>query len=189
MSAVSQVPRHARSFVAVAATVAALAGCADPAGPARVASPNAIIIIGGRPAVLNAQLRAIGDPDIKPPSAVVGHIQLKISESEGTGLVVSWKAHFANPECEAATDFGGGGVMIQDSEDMPSPEDVALIRLVPPGSPLGCGDSFLEGSSAISESLAELLVQGPEKLVAVFFFEGGGLLIGTLQPGEADTIR
>ena len=115
--------------------------------------------------MLSAQLRSIGNPDEKPASAVVGHIQLKISGDTETGFVVSWKAHFANPECEASTDFGGGAVMIQDSEDMPSPEDVALIRLLPPGSALGCGDSFLEGSNAISESLAELLVEDPDMFV------------------------
>ena len=52
-------------------------------------------------------------------SAVVGHIQLKITGTEETGLVVDWQAHFANPECDASTAFGGGCVMVQDSEETP----------------------------------------------------------------------
>src|SRR5215218_2191789 len=74
--------------------VGAVSACADPSAPARrPSSPSAIIIIGGHPIVFNAQLRAIGNPDEKPIGAVVGHLQLKISESDETGLVVSWQVH------------------------------------------------------------------------------------------------
>ena len=174
-----------------AAVLGALAGCADTSDLTRATSPtspSAIIIIGGHPAVLNAQLRAIGNPDEKPLSAVVGQIQLRISESEA-GLVLDWQAHFANPECEASTAFGGGAIMVQDSEDTPSPEDVAVLRLLAPGTPLGCGDNFLEGSSSISEELVELLFSDPEEFVAAFFIIDGGVLAGTLQVAGAPDLE
>lgn len=181
-------PRRTSCRLAGMLMLGALAGCTEPAGLAPPASllappatPSAIIIIGGQPIVLTAQLRAIGNPDEKPLSAVVGHIQLKITGTEETGLVVDWQVHFANPECDASTEFGGGSVMIQDSEDMPSPEDVAVLRLLPPGDPLGCGDNFLEGTSPITESLAAVLIHDPEDFVAAFFLEGGGVIAGTLQ--------
>ena len=172
--------------------LATLAGCAEPTALARPTSPSAIII-EWRPIVLTAQLRAIGnpneigDPEQKPLSAVVGHIQLKITGSEEAGFVVSWQTHFANPECDASTAFGGGAVYIQDSEDMPSPEDVAVLRLIAPGGTLGCGDSFLEGSSSITEELVALLFSDPEQFAAVFFLEDGGVIAGTLQLGGPDT--
>jgi len=164
----------------------ALAGCAEPTLPAAPASPSAIIIIGGHPVVLTAQLRAIGNPDEKPLRAVVGTFHLLISGTEETGFVASWQVHFANPECEASTEFGGGAVYIQDSEDMPSPEDLAVLRLIPPGDPLGCGDNFLEGSSSILESLAALLIQDSENFVAAFFLEDGGIVAGALQLAGSD---
>jgi len=180
-------PRRTNYRIVGTLMLVALPGCTEPAGLAPTASPSAIIIIGGRPIVLTAQLRAIGNPneignpDEKPLSAVVGNIQLKITGTVETGLVVSWQAHFANPECDASTEFGGGSVMIQDSEDTPSPEDVAVLRLLPPGDPLGCGDNFIEGSSAISEAIASVLIHDPEDFVAAFFLEGGGVIAGTLQ--------
>jgi hypothetical protein len=179
-------PRRTVHHLAAVMALGALGGCADPSGPARSVSPNAIIIIGGHPVVLNAQLRAIGNPNEKPVNAVVGHIQLRITESDETGLVVSWQVHFANPECEASTFSVGGAVMIQDSEDIPSPEDV-VFRLVGPGTALGCGNSFLEGSTAISEELAAQLVEDPGDFIAVFFLEGGRMIGGTLQLGGPDT--
>jgi hypothetical protein len=175
-----------------AAVLGTLAGCADTADLTRGSSPtspSAIIIIGGHPAVLNAQLRAIGNPDEKPLSAVVGHFQLAITGSEETGFIVSWQAHFANPECEASTAFGGGAIMVQDSEDTPSPEDVAVLRLLAPGTPLGCGEDFLEGSSSISEELVELLFSDPEEFVAAFFIIDGGVIAGTLQAAGAPTLE
>jgi hypothetical protein len=187
-------PRRTSYRLAGTLILAALAGCTEPSGLAPTASPlapaaspSAIIIIGGHPIVLTAQLRAIGNPneignpDEKPLSAVVGHIQLKITGTVETGLVVDWQAHFANPECDASTAFGGGSVMVQDSEEMPSPEDVAVLRLIPPGDPLGCGDNFLEGSSAISEAIAAVLIHDPEDFVAAFFIIDGGVIAGTLQ--------
>jgi len=164
----------------------ALAGCAEPTLPAAPASPSAIIIIGGHPVVLTAQLRAIGNPDEKPLRAVVGTFHLLISGTEETGFVASWQVHFANPECEASTSFGGGAVMVTDPEDMPSPEDVAVLRLVAPGTALGCGDNFLEGSSAITEDLVALLYNDPEQYVVAFFLEDGGVIGGPVQIGPLD---
>jgi hypothetical protein len=194
MSRLAVSPHGAGARLAAVMMFGALAGCTEPSGLspmasplAPAASPSAIIIIGGHPIVLTAQLRAIGNPneignpDEKPLSAVVGHLQLKITGTVETGLVVDWQAHFANPECDASTAFGGGSVMIQDSEEMPSPEDVAVLRLLPPGDPLGCGDNFLEGSSSITEALAAVLVQDPENFVAAFFIIDGGVIAGTLQ--------
>ena len=181
--------RRASCCLAGALMVGALAGCAEPAGLARATAPSAIIIIGGHPVVLTAQLRAIGNPDEKPLNAVVGTLHLTISGTEETGFVASWQAHFANPECDASTAFGGGAVMIQDSEDMPSPEDVAVLRLLAPGAPLGCGDNFLEGSSAITEELAALLYSDPEEFVAAFFIMGGGVIAGTLQVAGAPVLE
>jgi hypothetical protein len=165
--------------------LATLAGCAEPTGVVRATPPSQIIIIGGHPVVLTAQLRAIGNPneignpDEKPLSAVVGVLQLKLTASDETGLVVvSWQLHFANPECSSATVGGGGDVYIQDSEERPGE---VVLRLIPPGDPLGCGDNFLEGSSSISDALAALMIQDPEDFVARFFLEDGDIIMGTLQ--------
>ena len=167
----------------------ALAGCAEPTSLARATAPSTIIIIGGHPVVLTAQLRAIGNPDEKPLNAVVGIFHLAISGTEETGFVASWQAHFANPECDASTSFGGGAVYIQDSEDTPSPEDVAVLRLLAPGTTLGCGDDFLEGSSAISEELVALLYSDPEEFVATFFIVDGVVIAGTLQAAGAPVLK
>jgi len=164
----------------------ALAGCAEPTLPAAPASPSAIIIIGGHPVVLTAQLRAIGNPDEKPLRAVVGTFKLLISGTEETGFVASWQLHFANPECETSTSFGGGAVMVTDPEDMPSPEDPAVIRLLAPGTVLGCGDNYLEGASAITEELIALLYNDPDEFVVAFFLEGGGVIGGPVQIGPLD---
>jgi hypothetical protein len=181
-------PRRTDWRLAAALILGALAGCAEPTALARPTPPSAIIIIGGHPIVFTAQLRAIGNPDEKPLNAVVGTIQLLITGSEETGFVVSWQAHFANPECEATTSFGGGDVMIQDSEDTPNPEGLVAFRLLPPGTPLGCGDSFLEGSSSITESLVALMYSDPEEFVAVFFLQDGGVIFGTLQLAGPDQL-
>src|SRR5215203_4250817 len=53
--------RRARCRLAGAMMFGALAACAEPTLPAAPASPSAIIIIGGHPVVLTAQLRAIGN--------------------------------------------------------------------------------------------------------------------------------
>jgi hypothetical protein len=182
-------PRRAHHRLAGAMMLGALAACADSSYPVRVTaptSPTAIIIIGGKPGVLNAQLRAIGNPDEKPLSAVVGHFQLVINRTEDGGFVVDWRAHIANPECNSSTSFAGADVVIQDSEDFPSPEDVAVVPLLPSGDPLGCGDDVLQGSSPISPALAALLVEAPESFTAAFFLEGGGVIFGPLQLAAAD---
>jgi hypothetical protein len=189
MSRLTVSPRGAGARLAALMMFGTLAGCTEPSGLAPTASPSAIIIIGGHPIVLTAQLRAIGNPDEKPLSAVVGHIQLKITGTVESGLVVDWQGHFANPECDASTDFGGGSVMIHDPENMPSPEDVAVLRLLPPGDPLGCGDNFLEGSSSISEELLALMIQDPENFVAAFFIIDGGVIAGTLQVAGAPVLE
>ena len=178
--------RRASCRLAGALMFGALAGCAEPTSLARATAPSAIIIIGGHPVVLTAQLRAIGNPDEKPLRAVVGTFHLLISGTEETGFVASWQVHFANPECEASTSFGGGAVMVTDPEDMPSPEDVAVLRLVAPGTALGCGDNFLEGSSAITEDLVALLYNDPEQYVVAFFLEDGGVIGGPVQIGPLD---
>jgi hypothetical protein len=182
-------PQRIVRALAVLFTFGAASGCADPSGPAPSVSPNAIIIdyFGGHPMVFNAQLRFIGNPDVKPLRAVVGHLQLKIHDSGETGLVINWKAHILNPECESSTSFGGGIYSIQDSEDLPSPEDLALIDLRSPERVLGCGDSLVEGAIGISAELAARLVTDPEDFVAVFFLDDGGVIAGTLQLGGPDT--
>ena len=173
--------RRARCILAGALTLGALAGCAEPTSSARPTAPSAIIIIGGHPVVLNAQLRVIGNPNETPLGAVVGTFHLMISGTEETGFVASWQMHFAHPECDASTSFGGGAVYIQDSEDLPSPEDVAVLRLLAPGTPLGCGDNFLEGSSPISEELVALLFSDPDEFVVTFFIVDGVRIAGALQ--------
>ena len=179
-------PGASHRFTA-AVMLAALAACAEPTHPVRATSAKPIIIIGGHPIVFAAQLRAIGNPneignpDEKPLNAVVGHLLLKVAETEGGGLVVTWKAHFANPECSGATAFGGGDVYIQDSEDTPNPLADAVLRLLAPGTLLGCGDNFLEGSSPVTESFATALVEDQDSLVAAFFLEDGAIIAGTLQ--------
>jgi hypothetical protein len=180
--------RRASCCLAAALMVGALAGCAEPTSFARATAPSAIII-EWHPVVLTAQLRAIGNPDEKPLNAVVGTFHLTISGTEETGFVASWQAHFANPECDASTSFGGGGIMIQDSEDIPSPEDVAVLRLLAPGTPLGCGDDFLEGSSPIAEELVALLYSDPEQFVATFFIVDGVVIAGTLQAAGAPVLE
>lgn len=180
--------RRASWGLAVLAAAGASTGCSDsagPAGPARAVSPSPIIIIGGHPIVFNAQLRAIGNPDITPPTAVEGHLQLKLYETEA-GLVLSWNAVIVNPECEVAPTLGGGIYAIQDSEDFPNPEDPALVDLRPAES-LGCGTGLLEGVTGISAELAARLFSDPEEFIVVFFIAEGGKLAGTLQLGVPDT--
>jgi hypothetical protein len=174
-------PQRIVRGLAVLFTVGAASGCADPSGPAPSVSPNAIIIIGGHPIVFNAQLRFIGNPDIKPLRAVEGHLQLKLYDTGETGFVINWTAHILNTECESSTSFGGGIYSIQDSEDFPSPEDLALIDLRSPERVLGCGDNLLVGAIGISAELAARLVQDPDYFIGVFFLDDGGAIAGTLQ--------
>lgn len=195
-------PRRTSYRFAGTLMLGALVACTEPSGLAPAASPlapeaspSAIIIIGGHPIVLTAQLRAIGNPneignpDEKPVSAVVGTLQVKLTESEQTGLVVvSWQAHFANPECQSTTAIGGGEVMIQDSEDTPDPFGVVAFRMLTAGTTLGCGDNFLEGSTSISDALAALMIQDPEDFVAAFFIIDGGVIAGTLQLAGSDPL-
>jgi len=167
--------------------VAPFAGCADATGPARSVSPNAIIIIGGHPLVFNAELRGIGNPDEKPPTAVTAHLQLKLDATDESGFIIDWKVDWANAETEVSRLLGGGIYMIQDSEDFPSPLDVPLAYLLPPEDPLGTRPRGLEGSIEIPDELATRLVQDPESFTAVFFLAGGGAIAGTLQLGGPDT--
>lgn len=185
----SRLTRRTGAHVTAAIALAALAGCSESTNPVRVTSASPIIIIGGHPIVLTAQLRAIGNPDEKPLNAVVGTIQLAITGSEEEGFVASWQVHFANPECDASTAFGGAGVMIHDPEDMPGPEDVAVLRLLAPGASLGCGDNFLEGASSISGELAARLVQDPEDFVATFYIIDGSVIAGVLQVAGAPVLE
>lgn len=164
--------------------IGALTACAEPTVPARAVSPNPIIIIGGRPLVFNAVLRAVGNPN-EAPRAVEGHLQLKLYEGE-SGLIVGWKAHLVNPECDGSNTFGGGMYFIQDSEDFPSPEDEADIPMPPPESPLGCSDSLV-GSAGISADLASRLIGNPNEFVAAFFLDDGGTLAGRLRLGPDAT--
>jgi hypothetical protein len=180
--------RRAFCRLGLLAAAAALTGCSDPAGPAAPASavsPSPIIIIGGHPIVFNAQLLAIGNPDEKPPTAVEGHLQLKIYETEA-GFQLAWNAAIVNPECEVAPTLGGGIYAIQDSEDLPNPEDPALVDLRP-AEPLGCGTGLLEGVTGISAELAARLFSDPEEFIVVFFIVDGVKLAGTLQLGGPDT--
>jgi hypothetical protein len=174
--------RHAM----VLAAAGTLAACAEPSAPARAPSSSPIIIIGGHPVVFNAQLRGVGNPDIKPGTAVEGHLQLKVFDTDA-GLVASWRAVLVNPECESSLTFGGGIYAIQDSEDFPNPEDEARYDLFPPLTTLGCGESILEGGGAIADALVELLVEEPDDFIAVFFLNGGGALAGTFELGAPDT--
>lgn len=174
--------------LAISATAVAYTGCTDSVAPApRAVSPNSIIIIGGRTAVLNAQLRGIGNPNDKLAATVAAHLQLKLDGSAETGYVIDWKVDVATLDLEAARLFGGGIYSIQDSEDFPNPFDVPLAYLLPPEDPLGTRPRGLEGSVAISEELASRLVTDPEDFTAVFFLDGGGAIAGTLQLGGPDT--
>ena len=186
--------RRALGSLTTLIAFAALAGCAgDPSSPARPQSPNGIIIhgspiiiIGGLPISLAAQLRSIGNPDIKLSTAVLGDLQVKVYETR-EGFVLTWAAKLGDAECEAALSLGGGIYMIQDSEDFPNPETRALALLVPPKTASACDDNILEGRTGISKDLAMRLVQDPEYFTAVLFLKTGGALAGTLQLGGPDT--
>jgi hypothetical protein len=178
--------RTVRRVASTVAALGALSGCADPISPARTVAPQRIIIIGGHPIVFNAQLRAIGNPDIKPAIAVYGHLQLKLDET-ADGLVLGFRASIVNPECESSSSFGGGIYAIQDSEDFPSPEDVAMVYLLSPEDPLGCEERILVGVVGVSEEVASRMVGNPNEFTAVFFLSGGGALAGSLQLGGPDT--
>jgi hypothetical protein len=180
--------RSAGVFAGLAGMIAlgAVAACADPSAPARPTASHPIIIIGGRPVVFNVLLRGIGNPDTKPPTAVEGHLQLRIYETEA-GLVTRWQAVIVNPECESSVLLGGAIYLIQDSEDFPNPEEEGLLPLFPPQSTLGCGETVLEGAVPTSGALATRLAEDPGSFSAVFFLDGGGALAGTLQLGGPDT--
>ena len=172
--------------VAAAITFVATAACADPSAPSRTPSPNEIIIIGGRPIVFNALLRAIGNPDEKPSTAVEGHLQLKVYETD-EGLISSWRAVIVNPECESAVLLGGAIYFLQDPEDFPNPETEGLHDLFPPQTTLGCGENVIEGVAPILEGIAARITDAPEDYTVVFFLEGGGALAGTLNAGAPPT--
>ena len=172
--------------VAAAITFAAIAACTDPSAPARTPTPKAIIIIGGRPIVFSALLRGIGDPNEKPPTAVEGHLQLKIYETD-LGLVAGWRANIVNPECESAVLLGGAIYFIQDSEDFPNPETEGVHRLFPPQGTLGCGENVIEGAAPILEGVAARIADAPEDYTVVFFLQGGGALAGTFNGGAPVT--
>jgi hypothetical protein len=163
----------------------AITACADPSAPLRTPSPNPIIIIGGSPIVFNAQLRGIGNPNDKPPTAVEGQLQLKLYETEA-GLITSWQAVIVNPECESSLLLGGAIYLIQDSEDFPNPLDEGALDLFPPRTTLGCGENVLEGVAPVSGELATRLIQDPDYFV-VFFLNGGGALAGQLRLAGLDT--
>ena len=135
--------------------------------------------------MFNAPLRAIGNPDDKQPTAVKGHLQLKLYETEA-GLLLAWKAAIVNPECDVTPTVGGGIYAITDPEDFPNPEDPALIDLRSAES-LGCGNNVLEGATGIFAELAARVFSDPEELTAVFFIVDGVKLAGTLQLGGPDT--
>lgn len=186
--------RRAMGSVAALIAFAALSGCADdPSSPARPQTPSPIIIhgqpiiiIGGLPISLAAQLRSIGNPDIKLSTAVLGDLQVKVYETR-EGFVLSWAAKLADAECEAALSLGGAIYMIQDSEDFPNPETRALTYLVPPKTASACDDNILEGRTGIPKDLATRLIQDPDYFTAVFYLKTGGALAGTLQLGGPDT--
>ena len=163
--------------LAVIGMGAVVAGCADLSSSVQPRTPSSIIIIGGHPIVLNAQLRAVGNPDIRPPTAVVGHLQLKLYETD-EGVVAGWQARITNTECESASTFGGGIYAIQDSEDFPSPLTVPLMYLLPPERALGCGDTFIEGSTEVPSALASRLIGNPDIFTAVFFLTNGSAVAG-----------
>jgi hypothetical protein len=166
----------ARGLAAIG-TCGVIASCVDVSSAVHPRTPSSIIIIGGHPIVLNAQLRAVGNPDIRPATAVVGHLQLKLYETD-EGVVASWLARITNTECESASAFGGGIYAIQDSEDFPSPLTVALLYLLQPERALGCGDNFIEGSTDVPPELASRLIGNPDEFTAVFFLTNGGVVAG-----------
>lgn len=171
------------SPIAVAVMVAGTGGCAEPTTPAKAVSPTPIIIIGGLPVVFNAQLRVTSAPDWSQLLPVEGHFQLKIHDTGETGFLIDWQASIPGPECDATTSFGGGIYFIQDSEDMPSPED-ALVRLLSIRKEGGC--EFLEGAGGIDPEVVTRLIQDPDHFAAVFFLEDGMVLTGTLQLAGSD---
>jgi hypothetical protein len=161
---------------------ALLAGCAEPTAPPVEASPpSAIIIIGGKLiAVLNTNLRYIGNPDISPGAQA--HIQLKIFSTEDGGYVINWMGELLQVQCDV---FLGGGIYgIQDSEDFPNPETVAAIDLLR-GEDRRCSNNLIEGATAVSSELAERLVASPENFLAVFFGDPVGPIAGTLHLAPA----
>ena len=179
-------PRTLLRIVSALASIGALgafAGCTDSTGPAHPVSPSSIIIIGGRAVVFNAVLRAIGNPNEQPSGIAEGHLQLKLTGSAVAGYVIDWKVDPGSLEREGSRPLGGGIYLIQDSEDFPSPEDVALVFLIPPENPLSRIGGRLEGSVEIPADLAARLVEDPDFLTAVFFLDDGTAIAGKLQLG------
>ena len=162
-----------------------VAGCSEPSAPAPPVQASPIIIIGGHPIVFNAELRAVGNPNERPPTAVFGHVQLKLYQT-ADGFLVGFRAQLANSECESALTLGGGMYFIQDSEDFPSPLIPPLMAFPVPEDPLGCGDTVFEDTIGISEDLASRLIGNPDTFTAVFFLSDGGVIAGTLQVAGAD---
>jgi hypothetical protein len=137
--------------------------------------------------VFNAVLRTIGNANEKTSGVTTGHLQLRLDGSATAGYVIDWKLDPTDLEREGVRPLGGGIYLIQDSEDFPSPEDVALVYLLPPDNPLGGAGERLEGSVRVPADLAARLVQDPEYFTAVFFLDGGSAIAGTLQLGGPDT--
>lgn len=176
-----------RHLAALGALGALTLGCAEPTGPGATPTPNSIIIIGGKLlGVLNTQFRGIGDPDIMPVSSVRGHLQLKVYDTGDGGYAAAWKGKFFNPECESL--LGGGIYAVQDSEDFPNPETRPTVRILPDDQPIGCGKTDLEGSTGISADLAARLIGNPDIFIAVFFTQGGGLIVGTFSIGNPNDV-
>jgi len=187
MSRRTQSPPRIVGALSVFAALIAFAGCADSTELARSVAPSSIIIIGGRALVFNVVLRTIGNPNEKTTDATAGHLQLKLDGSTTAGYVINWKIDPTDLERESVRPLGGGIYLIQDSEDFPSPEDVALVYLLPPESPLGRVAARLEGSVGVPADLAARLVQDPEYFTAVFFLDDGTAIAGKLQLGGPDT--
>lgn len=157
-------------------------GCAEPTAPRTPApEPNSIIIIGGKlVGVLNAELFAIGNPDIRP--GAFGHVQLKIFASGDGGYAIDWVGQFVEGTCDV---FLGGGIYgIQDSEDFPNPETLATIDLLR-GDNRSCTGKLLTGVSGISGELASLMLEHPDYFIAVFFDTAGGAIAGVLRLAPA----
>jgi hypothetical protein len=160
-------------------------GCSEPLTPVPPVPPTPIIIIGGHPIVFNAQLRVVGNPNETPLIAVVGHVQLKLYQTED-GFVVGMRAELANTECESALPLGGGMYFIQDSEDFPSPLIPPLMAFPLPEDPSGCGVTVFDGATGISADLASRLIGNPDEFTAVFFLNDGSAIAGQLQVAGAD---
>jgi hypothetical protein len=168
-------------------------GCTEPAAPVATldSRPNEIIIIGGRQmAVFNAVLRAIGNPDEN--EGAIGHLQLRLWESEGGEFVIDWRLVFTDdaswPYCvsEGAGSLGGGIYLVSDPEELPSSEVRPTVDLLRQGD-VSCQGNVLVGSTVIPEELAARLIQNSDDVFGVFFNDSDARIAGRLQLGGPDT--